>query len=160
MKPLVQTIVVAVSGSERSLDAARYGIALARAHRARLVAAYVVDTATLRELTLSKIFVEEESSDYERSLEQSGQRYLAYVADLAKKKGLTAEPVLRKGSVATEILAVAEECGASMILLGAFEPTTTIRDVIGRQHREILRNAKCSVLVVREPNIQELYRSL
>jgi nucleotide-binding universal stress UspA family protein len=160
MKALIQTVLVAVSGSSRSVDAAKYGIALARAHRARLLAAYVVDTATLRELLLSRIFVEDESADYERSLEQNGQRYLDYVGELARKKGVTVEKVLRKGSVSTEILSIAEEYSANVILLGAFEAPTALRDVIGRQHREILRNAKCSVIVVKEKNIDELYKSI
>lgn len=160
MKPMFQTIVVAVSGSEQSLNAARYGIALAKSSRGKLVAVYVVDTATLKELLMSRIFVEDESEEYRQGLESNGQRYLAYVADMAQKKGVAVEKVLRHGAVSTEILQASDECNANVILLGAFEGQTSLRDVLGRQHREILRNAKCSVLVVKEPDIDNLFRSI
>ncbi len=160
MKQLFQTVLVAVSGSEQSINAAKYGIALAKSYRSRLLAVYVVDTDTLKELLLTRIFVEEESADYQRSLEQNGLRYLEYVAELGKKKGVTVEKHLRRGAVPTEIIDAAEESGADLILLGAFEGQTNLRDLLGRQHREILRNAKCSILIVKEPDINDLYRTL
>ncbi len=72
---------------------------------------------------------------------------------MAQKKGVAVEKVLRHGAVSTEILQAADENNANVILLGGFEGQTSLRDVLGRQHREILRNAKCSVLVVKEPDI-------
>lgn len=158
MRPAYPTMLVAVSGSAQSLNAAKYGIALARMHRSRLLAAYVVETDLLKELVLSRILVEEESADYGRSLEENGRRYLAYVADLGRKRAVTVETFMRSGSVATQIVEVAEENGVGLILIGAYESQSTVRDIIGRQHREILRNAKCSVLVVREPQIEAFYR--
>jgi len=157
MKSLIQTVMVAVSGSEASVNAAKYGIVMAQLYRLRLVGVYVVDTATLRELLLSKIFVEEESSEYEKSLEDNGRRYLNYVQDLAAKKGVQMERILRRGTISTEIVEAAEEIGADLILLGGFEESKSTRDVLSRQRREIVRNAKCSVLVVKEPAIDLIY---
>jgi nucleotide-binding universal stress UspA family protein len=157
MKSLIQTVVVAVSGSEASVNAAKYGIIMARLLKLRLVGVYVVDTATLRELLLSKIFVEEESAEYEKSLEDNGRRYLNYVQDLAAKKGVEMEKVMRRGAISTEIVEAAEEMGADIILLGGFEESKSIHDVLSRQRREIVRNAKCSVLVVKEPAIDIIY---
>jgi nucleotide-binding universal stress UspA family protein len=160
MKVLLQTVVVAVSGSEASIKAAKYGIAMAKLYRCRLCAVYVVDTATLKELLLSKIFVEEESSEYEHSLEQNGQRYLNYVDELAQKKGVGVETFLRRGAISTEIVEAAEENDADLILLGGFEEKGSFRDVLSRQHREILKHSKCSILVVKEPDIDLVYRKL
>ena len=160
MKELLRTIVVAVSGSEASMHAAKYAIALAKSYRLRMLAVYVVDTATLRELLLSKIFVEEESADYEKSLEQNGQRYLNYVEELASKKGVEVEKVLRRGSVSTELVEAAEDAHANLILLGGQEEGGVLRDALSRQQREIMRNARCSVLVVKEPEIDSIYRKL
>lgn len=157
MKSLIQTIVVAVSGSEASINAAKYGIIMARLYRLRLVGVYVVDTATLRELLLSKIFVEEETADYEKSLEDNGRRYLNYVQDLAAKKGVEMEKIMRRGAISTEVVQAADEAGADIILLGGLEESKSIRDVLSRQRREIVRNAKCSVLVVKEPAIDMIY---
>ena len=160
MKGLLQTVVVAVSGSEGSISAAKYGIVMAKTYRCRLLAVYVVDTATLKELLLSKIFVEDESAEYEKSLERNGRRYLDYVLDLAGKKGVEVEAVLRKGAVSTEIVEAADENDADLILLGGFEEKTSFRDAVSRQHREIMRNAKCSILVVKEPEVDYMYRKL
>ncbi|MGO9309601.1 MAG: universal stress protein [Spirochaetia bacterium] len=161
MRELFPTVVVAVSGSEASINAAKYAIALAKGHRSRVLVVYVVDTATLKELLLSRIFIEEESAEYARSLEQNGHRYLDYVAELAAKKGVQVEKVLRRGSIATEIVEVAEDNHAALILIGGFEEKGTIsRDAISRQRREIVRHARCSVLVVKEPEIDAIYKKL
>jgi nucleotide-binding universal stress UspA family protein len=157
---LVQTIVVAVSGSEASINAARYGIAMAKLYGVRLVGVYVIDTATLRELLLSRIFVEDESSEYEKSLEENGKRYLNYVEELARQKEVSMEKVLRRGAISTEIVEASEDLGADLILLGGFDEKASVRDVLSRQHREILRSAKCSVLVVKEPKIDLLFGKL
>ena len=157
MKALIQTVVVAISGSEDSLNAAKYGILMARQYRLRLVGVYVVDTATLRELLLQKIFVEDESVEYEKSLQENGRRYLNYVGDLASKKGVELEKVLRRGSISTEVVGAAQEVSADLILLGGFEESKSIRDVLSRQRREIVKNAKCSVLVVKEPSIDAIF---
>lgn len=160
MKELLRTIVVAVSGSEASISAAKYAIALARSYRLRVLAVYVVDTATLRELLLSRIFIEEESADYEKSLEQNGHRYLNYVEELASKKGVEVEKILRRGAVSTEIVEAAEDARADLILVGGLEEKGVLRDALSRQQREIMRNARCSVLVVKEPEIDAIYRKL
>jgi len=160
MKALFQTIVVAVSGSEASIGAAKYGIAMAKLYRCRLVAVYVVDTATVRELLLSKIFVEDEGFEYEKSLEENGQRYLNYVEELAQKKGVAVEKMLRKGAISTEVIHAAEDVQADLILLGGFEEKGSFRDVLSRQHRDILKNARTSILVVKDPDVDFRYRKL
>jgi nucleotide-binding universal stress UspA family protein len=160
MKGLLQTVVVAVSGSEASINAAKYGIVMAKVYKCRLLAVYVVDTATLKELLLSKIFVEDESAEYENSLEKNGRRYLDYVLDLAGKKGVEVEALLRKGAISTEIVEAADENDVDVILLGGFEEKANFRDTISRHHREIMRNARCSILVVKEPEIDYMYRKL
>jgi nucleotide-binding universal stress UspA family protein len=160
MRELFPTVVVAVSGSETSICAAKYAIALAKSCRSRLIAVYVVDTATLKELLLSRIFVEEESRDYEKSLEQNGQRYLDYVAELAATKGVQLEKILRRGTISTEIVEAAEDNQASLILLGGFQDKGALWDPLSRQHREIMKNARCSILVVKEPEIDLIFRKL
>jgi nucleotide-binding universal stress UspA family protein len=160
MKALFQNIVVAVSGSEASISASKFGIAMAKLYRSRLIAVYVVDTATLKELLISKIFIEDESFEYEKSLEENGMRYLNYIEELADTKGVSVEKVMRKGAIFSEIIKVAEESEADLILLGGFEEKGGYRDILSRQHRDILRNAKCSVLVVKEPNMDFIFKRL
>jgi nucleotide-binding universal stress UspA family protein len=158
MKPLFSNIVAAISGSDASISAAKYAIVMAKQYRSRLSVVYVVDTATIRQLTLSKIFIQEESQDYEKSLEANGQRYLSFVEELARTKGVKIERKLRRGAVYTEILAEADEKKADLIILGGWEKDRSSRDIISHAHREIMVSAKCSVLLVKEPAIDLIYK--
>lgn len=158
MKPLFSHIVVAISGSDASVSAAKYAVVMAKQYHCRLSAAYVVDIATIRQLTLSKIFIQEESQDYEQSLEANGERYLSFVEELARAKGVKVEREIRRGAIYTEILKVADEKKADFIILGGWEKDRNPRDIISQAHREIMLNAKCSVLLVKEPNVDQLYK--
>ncbi len=158
IKPLFSNILVAITGSDASILAAKYAIIMAKTYRCQLSAVYVVDTATIRQLTLSKIFIQEESQEYEQSLKANGDRYLSFVDELAKAKNVKIDKSLRRGAVYTEILAAADEKKADLIILGGWEKDRSSRDIISNAHREIMVNAKCSVLIVKEPNIDQLYR--
>jgi nucleotide-binding universal stress UspA family protein len=157
-KPIISHIVVVITGSDASILAAKYAIVMAKAYRCRMTAVYVVDTATIRQLTLSKIFIQEESQDYERSLEANGERYLSFVEELARAKGVKIEREIRWGAVYTEILKVAEDKKADLIILGGWEKDRSARDIISHSHREIMVSAKCSVLLVKEPGIDHMYK--
>ena len=159
MKPFINSIVTVVTGTDASILAAKYAILMSKIYHCKLTAVYVVDTATIRQLTLSKIFIQEEGIEYEKSLEANGNRYLTFVDELAHAKGVKLEKVLRKGAIYTEILTVADEKKADMILLGGWERDTKSRDIIGHSHREIMANAKCSVLLVKEPDIDQIYKN-
>ena len=158
MKPLFSNILVVITGSDASILAAKYAIVMAKAYHCRLFAVYVVDTATIRQLMLSKIFVQEESLEYERSLEANGERYLSFVEELARAKGVKAEREIRRGAVYTEILGVADEKKADLIVLGGWEKDRSPRDIFSHSHREIMVNAKCSVILVKEPGIEQIYK--
>ena len=157
IKPLFNSILVVINGSEASIQAAQYGILMARLYRCDMKAIYVVDTATLKELTISKFFVSEESSEYEKSLTEDGKRYLNYVENLAKAKGIKIETELRKGSVWSEVIAYADDSKTDLILLGEHKHIQS-KDVISSIYREIISHANCSVLVVKEKDIEKLYK--
>jgi nucleotide-binding universal stress UspA family protein len=158
MKPLISNVVIAVTGTDASILAAKYGIVLAKQSHCKLSAVYVVDTATIKMLTLSKIFIQEEGIEYEKNLENNGNRYLDFVEELAKAKGVKIERIMRKGAIYTEILNVADEKKADLILLGGWEKDTRSKDIIGHSHREVMANAKCSVMLVKEPDIDQIYK--
>ena len=160
MKPLISNIVTAVTGTDASILAAKYAIVMAKTYNCKLSAVYVVDTATIKQLTLSKIFLQEEGAEYEKSLEANGGRYLTFVEELAAAKGVKIEKIIRKGAIYTEILTVADEKKANLILLGGWEKDTKTKDIIGHSHREIVANSKCSVFLVKEPEIDQIYKHL
>jgi nucleotide-binding universal stress UspA family protein len=158
IKSLFSNVLVAVSGSDASILASKYAIVLAKLYRCKLSAVYVVDVATIRQLTLSKIFIQEESQEYEKSLEANGERYLSFVEELARAKGVKIDREMRRGAVYTELLSAADERKADLILLGGWEKDRSARDIITQSHREVMVNAKCSVLLVKEPAVDLLYK--
>jgi nucleotide-binding universal stress UspA family protein len=131
---------------------------MAKHYKCRLTAVYVVDTATIKQLSLSKIFVPEESAEYETSLDNNGKRYLTFVGELGKAKGVVVETELRHGSVPSEILQAASDKNCDLILLGGWEKGKDERDIIGHNHREIELHSKCSVLVVKERDVDLMYK--
>ncbi|MCL2175756.1 MAG: universal stress protein [Treponema sp.] len=158
MKALINNILTAVTGTDASILAAKYAIVMAKQYHCKLTIVYVIDTATIRQLTLSKIFIQEEAVEYEKNLEKNGERYLSFVEELAHAKGVKIDKVTRKGAIFTEVLHVADEKNADLILLGGWEKDAKTRDIIGHSHREIMANAKCSVMLVKEPNIDQIYK--
>ena len=157
IKPLISSIVVAVNSSDASIFAVKHAILLAIEHTCRLTAVFVVDEAAVRQLKMSKILLKEESIDYENDLEATGKRYLSYVKELADARDIPVKLDLRKGAICTEILAAADETEADLIILGAWEKNKNPRDIIKASHREIIINAKCSVLLTREPLIDLIF---
>jgi nucleotide-binding universal stress UspA family protein len=160
VKNLLSQLVVAVSGSEASLAAAKYAIVLAKQAKSLLTGVYVIDTATIKQLAMNRIFVPEESEEYERSLTENGKRYLAFADELARAKGVKMDTELRKGAIHTEIMACADERKADAILLGGWERSREGRDILSASQREISYNSHCSVIIVKEPLIDQIYKSL
>jgi nucleotide-binding universal stress UspA family protein len=159
LKNIFTNLIVAISGSEASISAAKYAILMAKQYQCRLTAAYVIDTATIKQLMMTKIFVPEESVEYEKSLEENGKRYLQFAKELAHAKGLSIETELRRGAISTEIMSCAEERKADGIVLGGWEKGRTSQSIISVAHREILYNASCTVIIVKEPLIDQLYKN-
>lgn len=94
------------------------------------------------------------------AVEQSGlvdsetQRFEQVLAEGAEKlraRGLKAEATLRHGNPTEEILAVANDIGAELIVLGHHRRGPIIRWWRGAVDADILADAPCSVLVAMAP---------
>lgn len=149
MRGPLSRLLVVVNGSESSICAARYALEMAADYGSQVTMVYVVDSATIKQLTLSRIFVPDESAEYESSLERSGKRILAYMQELAAGRKLEISTVLRRGAVPAEVIALAEEIEAGAILIGGSDRKSQFKDVLADVHSEIVRNAPCPVLVVK-----------
>lgn len=160
MKPIIKNILVAVSGSKSSILGAKYAIMLAKAYKFNLSAVSIVDVSTLNELLISKIFIQEESTEFEKNLEDSNLRHLDYIEELANEKGVKIKKILKRGAVSTMILEVVEEENIDIIVLGAFDVDRSKRDVINRAHLDILRDSKVPVLLAKSPDIEIQFKRL
>ncbi len=158
MSAIINNILVAISGSDSSINGAKYAIMLAKTFKWDLSVVYVIDTSTLKELLISKIFIEEESSEFEKNLEANGNRYLDYIEELAMSKGVKVKKILKRGGIATMILEAADEVDADLIVLGAWQQNRSKRELITKSHMDILFDSKKSVIIVKEQEIETIFK--
>lgn len=149
MRGPLSRLLVVVNGSESSIGAARYALELAAAYESQVTMVYVVDTATIKQLALSRIFVPDESAEYEDSLERSGRRILAYMQELAAARKIEVSTTLRRGAVPGEVVALADELGVGAILLGGTDRKNQFKDALLDVYGEIVRNAPCPVMIIK-----------
>lgn len=163
MKKFVSKILVAVSGRVNALHAAMYAIMMSKSYGISLKFIYVVDTETIKFLTMNKLLITEEKDGFEKKLRDNGENYLRYVQMLASKKGVHAEVEMRDGGVFTEILRAADEFEADLIILGGSERDKDIvggkKNFLNRDENVILTKSKCPVLIVQGSDIESQFKN-
>ena len=145
---MFERIVVGTDGSETAAEAVRQATELARATGAKLdiVSAYEpVPAARLRE----------ESGEipgdvaYAVGPKEDVNVVLEGAAGPAKEAGLDVDTHPREGDPADAILTVAEEVGASVIVVGNKGMTGARRFLLGSVPNKISHHAPCSVYIAR-----------
>jgi nucleotide-binding universal stress UspA family protein len=160
MRCPLSKVVVLAEGQYSSAAPVKYAIALRKTLGTEVTVVYAVDTHAIRFLSSCRIFVDEEGEEYERSLEETGRRRLAFASSLAAEKGVDLETRLLKGSIAGEVMRLADETDADCILLGGWSHGGGFRDILVEASREIETLSPCSVLVVRDRDAERAYNSL
>ena len=160
-KSFFKKMIVAVNGHRSSIHSAMYAIMMARTYNISLKFVYVVDTATVKYLSMNKFLVSDERYDYEERLAEDGERYLAYAQMLAGSKGVKCETELRNGGVFTEILRAADEYEADLIILGGNEKDErhqVKRNVLSTDQSEVLAHSKVPVMIIQKPDIEKIFK--
>ena len=160
-KSFFKKMIVAVNGHRSSIHSAMYAIMMARTYNISLKFIYVVDTATVKYLSMNKFLVSDERYDYEERLAEDGERYLAYAQMLAGSKGVKCETELRNGGVFTEILRAADEYEADLIILGGNEKDErhqVKRNVLSTDQSEVLAHSKVPVMIIQKPDIEKIFK--
>jgi hypothetical protein len=112
----------------------------------------VVEDAFPGEVAVAPILYVDAMDAYTRATEaetSSAEAACAAAAERLRDAGLDAEPVVRTGDPAHEIVAVARERGAGVIVVGTRGQTGLRRLILGSVARNVLFHAPCSVLVTR-----------
>jgi nucleotide-binding universal stress UspA family protein len=133
------TILLLAESSEEGVKAARDAVRLAA----------VVDTSVLKQLVTFRIFVEEEKAEYEKDLEESCQKQLNYMSQLAAKAGVTHRTSLLRGACHSVVLREQKARGADLLIMGAFRASTARRDLAAQEKQLIIDDIPCPVLLVR-----------
>ncbi len=89
--------------------------------------------------------------DLQRTSEQRAREILDTEVEKARSAGATvAQAYLREGAVAAQIVTLAEEIGAGLIVMGSRGRGGIRRALMGGVSDSVVRHAHCPVLVIRE----------
>jgi nucleotide-binding universal stress UspA family protein len=158
MEGPIRRILVYVDGSEESVTAAQYAVALSKSTGAELHALYVVNTRALNDLVKARIFLSSEQEEYRDDLESDAERYLNHVSKLASRKGVEIGVHKVSGTVHQEIKKLIDEIPADLLIIGEISHVRSRRDEFYHETERALRLVPCSVLMVKdEERVWDLY---
>lgn len=147
MEPLFRQILVPIDGSDPSLLATEMAFRLMElCPGCRLTVLYVIDKLVLNELVR---FSKRGEKEVQAELEQQGERYLELARKDAKRKGMEAHCQTRRGDPFEEVIAMANDLRADLIIMGHTGRRGTSRVLIGSVTQRVLDYAPCPVLVMK-----------
>jgi nucleotide-binding universal stress UspA family protein len=157
----IRKVLVYIDGTEQSITAAQYALCLAKCADAEVHAIYVVNTRALDDLLKARIFLKEEQIEYARDLEADAERYLNYVRELARKKGIAIETCKTAGNVYQEIVRAVKEGGFDLLVIGELSRIRSRREEFYDETERAMRSVTCSVIIVKdEERVWRMYESL
>jgi len=116
-------ILCATRGGEASYPTQDAAISLAKEQGDELIFLYVADISFLNQ-TAAPLVV-----DVESRLEKLGRFQLVMAQERAAAQGIMAQTIVRKGQLRAELIAVAKEIGATLIVMGrSLEPDAAFKD--------------------------------
>ncbi len=156
METSLQTVIVCVDGSQPSWRALDYAKDLCEGFPVRtLIAAHVVPSAS----ALGGSYLPESGhvvpSNLLKFLEEQADELAQSTRDALQDIDATLEVCVRRGNPGIEILRLAKERDADMILIGNRGLSGFASILLGSVSERVARNAKCSVLIVRSRKVEE-----
>ncbi len=141
--------VLAVDGSDQSLDATRIFEALSPAEK--LVVLNVVHVPGIPYPAMGAGVAKDLSVTVERAMKEEGERLLDQAMSLLPLHVGKTEKRLESGSPAEVVLRVAQEQGADLIVLGARGLGAIREHMFGSVSHRVMTQASCATLIVKQP---------
>ncbi|MCA3748064.1 MAG: universal stress protein [Rubrobacter sp.] len=142
-------ILLATDGSREARLAAQAAAELAKSTGSELHLVYVLPTAL--QPPYPHFFQRERVEAEMGRLREEARSFLERQREQLEAEGATVEEVhLREGRADEEIVRLAEELGAGLIVVGSRGLTGLRRALMGSVSDSVVRHAHCPVLVVRE----------
>jgi nucleotide-binding universal stress UspA family protein len=141
---LFQKIVLATDGSEYSANVVKYAIELAKISEAKIYAIYVVDTGVFTSIPMDVAW----TNMYEL-LKQEGNVATNQVESEAMAADIEVESITVEGHPAEEIIKLAEDKSADIIVMGTLGKSGLDRFLLGSVAEKVSRTSKIPVMIVR-----------
>jgi nucleotide-binding universal stress UspA family protein len=144
----IRKILVAVDGSNPSLDASNYAIDLAKSNDAELIVIYIVSIVPSSQFEYDNI-----GRMKEIEIEEKGKA--EQVVDRVKQKAIEnnvqakTTVLVKYTSISKEIVEYAEKMGIDLIVVGNRGRTGIKRMLLGSVADDVVTYSHCPVLVVR-----------
>ena len=139
--------LVPVDFSDSSRAALGYAVTLARRFQAKLICLHVIEIIPTAEPEMSIVT---EMELIRKSVFEATERTLQEFLK-GQSAQIPRENVLTFGSASREIIEIAEDRKADLIVMGTHRKTGGARFLLGGTAERVVRHALCPVLVVREP---------
>jgi len=145
MEASIKKIILATDFSDTSNEASYYALQLAHAFKAELIALHVFDinawSIPSHDYLATDVVVED--------LEEAIQRGKNALIKLAESFGLEVETIFTEGDPGHEIVRVAEERNADLVILGTHGYSGWKRFSIGSVVEFVIKHAHCAVFAIR-----------
>ncbi|MEW6428132.1 MAG: universal stress protein [Thermodesulfobacteriota bacterium] len=140
------TILVAIDFGEMTAAVVAAAVEQARGLGNDLQFLYVVeDLSRFTALSVPHISLDE----VEREMQQSAQGKMAKLLEEHRADGVKMSGAVGVGKAAEQIVAMAKQSGAPLIVMGTHSYSGIEKMVLGSVAEKVLRTAPCSVLVVK-----------
>jgi len=147
----IKTILLPTDGSECSAKAMAYALSFAKQYGGRVVALHVIDQ---RWEEHTRVVFAEVGQDLTQKIrngyEEEAQRILREVTDAASKVGVPVESKVLTGFPPEEIVRVAQQLPADIIIMGTHGRAGMSHLLLGSVAEKVVRRAPCPVLTVRK----------
>lgn len=149
MQALFKKIILATDFSDTSKDAGNHALFLAHTYQAKLIALYAFDQSMWVVPSRDYLATDKSEGIFEGFEEETRQRGKEALNKLAESFNLEVETIFTKGDPGHEIIRVAEEKNADLIVLGTHGNKGWKRFTLGSVAELVVRHAPCAVLTVR-----------
>jgi nucleotide-binding universal stress UspA family protein len=148
-----ERILIATDGSKNGEKAAIAGIELARLSGGEVIIVYVADVgkyASSAGLIPSFEGVSPGAVDQVvASIREAGEKATLQVYELARASGVKGEMLMVEGNPPKEILRIAEDGNADVIVIGSIGKTGLEKVLMGSVAEKVVHSSKLPVLIVR-----------
>jgi nucleotide-binding universal stress UspA family protein len=145
MEASIKKIILATDFSDISEDASSHALLLAKNYKAELIALHVFDPSAWN--VPSHYYLSFEGAA--ESLGEARQKGKNALKELAKSFDLEVETIFTDGDPGHQIIRIAEELNADLIVLGTHGYSGWKRFTIGSVAELVVRHAPCAVFTIR-----------
>lgn len=142
-KATISKILVAIDGSDESMDAADQAISISKEYNAELYALHVIHADV-------DLFGPHETSEFMTTMRNEGEKYLNKVQLKANEKNIQIKTeIVSSMNVSGGIMDYAEENNFDLIVIGTKGRSGFKRLLLGSVASHVITYAHCPVLVVK-----------